>query len=237
MSYAFIGDVHSQSKPLRKALEYCRTRSLRPILLGDLFDTQCKVSDSFGVYTLVRRAQDDLNAVVLQSNHQKLLIRLAEGKKVPLRKCLSATVNDFRLKGLCIQKVSQWLKTFPYAVRLRDRGVEYRLAHAEIPSSVTFPKKPDFWEFFNPSLEEEKLLLWGKSYSLPDSKRFWWKNKETRNWVQVAGHYHRVVNTNDSLVLDGGCGGMTRAWYDERPPKLLLYDTSRKKIVDFLALS
>jgi len=231
MGYAFIGDVHSQSEPLRKALDYCKENELHPILLGDLFDTQCEASDSYGVYSLVKGAQEELRAVVLQSNHHKLLIRLAEGKKTPLRKCLATTVNDFRRSGVCIQEVVSWLRSFPYAVRLRDRGVEYRLAHAEIPSTIDFPETPDFWTFHDPSPEQEKLLLWGRDYTLPESERFWWRRKSNRSWVQVSGHYHRVVHAKKSIVLDAGCGGKTRAWYDERPPKLLLFDTRLETVV------
>jgi hypothetical protein len=238
MSYAFIGDVHSQSEPLSKSLGYCEKHGLRPILLGDLFDTHCQTSDSAGVYHLVRKAEKILDAVILQSNHQKLLINLAEGDKVPIRKCLSRTVMDFVKSDICVKDVAKWLKSLPYAVRVRDNGIEYRMAHAEIPETVKFPHEPDFWTFHDPTPEEERLLLWGKSYSLPDSKRFWWRNnKKKRDWVQVCGHYHKVVNTNRTIVLDAGCGGKSRAWYDDRPPELLLFDTSKRCIVRIPALS
>lgn len=234
MNYAIIGDIHSQSAPLYRALEFCYNRDLTPILLGDLFDSQCSVSDSAGVYAAARAAQRDLGAVILQSNHQFLLQQLAQRKPIPLKKDIARTIQDFNEAGVCIQEVAQWLDSFPYVVVFQDsQGLEYRLCHAELPESITVPSYEEMWRFYNPSPEELRLLLWGKEYSRPDKERFWWLARANRDWVAVAGHYHKVVKRNMSLVLDAGCGGKTRAWYDDRPPELLLYDVESRNMVHF----
>lgn len=233
--FAIIGDVHSQSSPLARALQYCYERNLRPILLGDLFDSQCHISDSAEVYRLVRRVQRDLGAIVLRSNHQHFLEKWARGEEAPLKKDLSRTVYDFHEAGVCIKDVGRWLETFPYFVAFRDsRGLEYRLAHAEIPSTVQPPANYEgVWEFYDPTPEETSLLLWGKPYTLPERKRFWWMQKSNRDWVAVSGHYHRTVFKSRSLVLDAGCGGNTRSWFDRRPPELLLYEVERREVIGF----
>lgn len=233
--FAIIGDVHSQSLPLARALQYCYERNLRPILLGDLFDSQCEVSNSAEVYRLVKRVQKDLGAIVLRSNHQDLLERLARKENVPLKKDIARTVLDFQKAGICLREVGNWLETFPYIVAFRDStGQEYRVAHAEIPDSIRVPDNyEDVWEFHTPTPSEATLLLWGKPYSLPDKERFWWWKSAQRDWIAVAGHYHKTVNKNNSLVLDAGCGGRTRSWFDKRPPELLLYDVERKETVSF----
>lgn len=233
--FAIIGDVHSQALPLARALQYCYERNLRPILLGDLFDSQCEVSNSAEVYRLVKRVQKDLGAITLRSNHQDILERLARKEDVPLKKDVARTVLDFQKAGICLREVGSWLETFPYVVAFRDSsGFEYRLAHAEIPDSIQVPEDyEDVWEFHTPTKEETRLLLWGKPYSLPDRERFWWWKPAKRSWIAVAGHYHKTVNKNNSLVLDAGCGGKTRSWFDKRLPELLLYDVERKETVSF----
>lgn len=237
--FAFIGDVHSQSKPLEAALDYCFHQGLTPILLGDLFDSLCSVSDSAGVYNAVRDAQKSLGAIVLQSNHQFILQRLAERKEVPLKKDLARTFADFAEAGVCIQDVYQWLEKFPYAIAFRDsRGKEYRVCHAEFPKSVEVPENYlGVWEFYDPTPEEIRLLLWGKPYSVPERDRFWWlaRNETPREWVAVAGHYHKTIFKKQSLVLDAGCGGVTRSWFDKRSPELLLFDVEREECVAFPA--
>jgi hypothetical protein len=233
--FAIIGDVHSQSLPLARALQYCYERNLRPILLGDLFDSHCGVSDSVEVYRLVRRAQRDLDAIVLRSNHQFVLERLARKRDVPLKKDIARTVKDFQEAGICIKKVGKWLEKFPYLVAFRDSsGREFRVAHAEIPDTISVPASYNgVWEFHTPTESEAKLLLWGKPYSLPEKERFWWLLPSDRKWVSVAGHYHKVVRKNNALVLDGGCGGVTRSWYDKRSPELLLYEVERRELIGF----
>lgn len=235
MNYAIIGDVHSQPEPLAQALDYCRMSSLTPILLGDLFDSQCSVSDSYAVYKLARKAQDDLGATILRSNHQYLLEQLARKEPIPLKKDLARTVKDFVSNGVCIREVGAWLESFPYVVALRDsQGLEYRIAHAEIPEGICPPSNyTGLWEFHTPTEAEKELLLWGKPYTVSDKERFWWLHPTDRDWIQVAGHYHKFVRKNMSLVLDGGCGGKTRSWFDKRLPLLLLYDVNQQEVVPF----
>jgi DNA integrity scanning protein DisA with diadenylate cyclase activity len=76
MGYAIIGDVHSDAKKLKRALDYAKEHELKVILLGDLFDSRCDYSDSVKVYELVKNS----GAIVLQSNHQEKLIRYLKGK-------------------------------------------------------------------------------------------------------------------------------------------------------------
>jgi len=219
---------------LEKALLYCKEKGLSPLFLGDLFDSQCNISDAPAVYMAVRSSQKELGSIVLRSNHQHLLECLANKKEIPLKKDLARTVEEFRRAGICIQEVASWLETFPYIVAFRDsRGVEYRVAHAEIPASIRVPDYEGTWKYFDPTPEEARKLLWGADYSLPDWKRFWWRRKEPRDWILVAGHYHKVVNDGRSLVLDAGCGGKTRSWFDKRLPQLLLYDVEQREVVPF----
>ena len=237
IKYAFIGDIHSQVKPLEQALAHCRDNNLTPIFLGDLFDSQCDVSDAPTVYRLVRESQEDLGSIILRSNHQHLLEKLARNEQVPLRKDFARTVREFAESDICIREVAQWLETFPYVVVFRDsKNQEYRVAHAEIPSSVTVPEYETMWMYYEPRPEEVRPLLWGADYSLPDKERFWWAQGREHDWVTVAGHYHKVVQSEKFLVLDAGCGGKTRAWYDKRPPELLLYEVESKELKSFSCL-
>ena len=234
--YVIIGDVHSQAFPLKNALDYCYDNNLTPIILGDLFDSQCKISESVSVYNLVRKSQRDLGAIVLRSNHHHLLENLARKENVTLKKDLCRTVREFQEAGVCLTKVGEWLETFPYVFAFRDsHGQEYRVAHAEIPASVEVPNFEQTWMYFHPTEQELQCLLWGADYSLSDRERFWWLGEPEREWVAVAGHYHKVVNDGRSLVLDAGCGGKTRAWYDKRPPALLLYDVEAQSLIEFPA--
>jgi hypothetical protein len=236
LKYAFIGDVHSQSKPLREALRYCKTMGLTPILLGDLFNSSCHISDSVDVLKLVIHAKKNMGGIVLQSNHQrKLELCLKDPKHVP-KKNVKRTIKDFEEANLPLELVLKYMDTFPMALALKDsRGKEYRVAHAEFPLSLEVPKYRDIWLYPKASSsEEEQLLLWGVDYSKSDKERFWWLHNENRDWIRVSGHYHRVINDGKSLVLDAGCGGKTRAWYlKDEPPKLALYDVEARRIVEF----
>jgi hypothetical protein len=235
VKYAFIGDVHSQSKPLTSALDYCENFGLTPILLGDLFNSSCQVSDSAGVLKQVLRAKKDLGGIVLQSNHQRRLedyYKNPQGKHKPNVK---KTAKDFERANIPAKLVLDYMATFPMAVAFKDStGQEYRVAHAEFPMSLKVPQNyTGIWEYRDATPEEEQLLLWGASYDLPDKERFWWLHYENRDWIRVSGHYHRVVNNGRSLVLDAGCGGKTRTWYSNRPPALILYDVESKKLLEF----
>lgn len=227
--------MHSQPEPLAEALEFCRIRSLTPILLGDLFDSQCSRSDSYAVYRLARKAQDSLGAIILRSNHQALLEMLARREAIPLKKDLARTVKDFVENGVCIREVGSWLETFPYLVCLKDKlGQEYRVAHAEIPDSIQPPSDYNtLWMLHKPNQKERELLLWGKPYTVPDRERFWWLHPSSREWIGVAGHYHKVFQGNMSLILDGGCGGKSRSWKDRRLPVLMLYEVNSQTLVPF----
>jgi hypothetical protein len=108
------------------------------------------------------------------------------------------------------------------------------VAHAEIPETIYPPATYEgIWKFYDPEDWERDLLLWGQPYTAPDKERFWWLHPTDRNWVQVAGHYHKFVKKNMSLVLDGGCGGKTRSWFDKRLPLLLLYNVDQQEVVPF----
>ena len=238
-NFAFIGDLHSQRKPLLKALDYCRGAYCTPIFLGDLFDSRMETSDSVGVYKAVRQAVEE-GAIVLRSNHQNKLERYARGNNVVFKEGFERTVQDFSDAGIPIEEVSAWLETFPYGVALRDsRGTEYRCAHAMFPKWVLVP--PSYTGVYRVNEVTRKAkdyMLFGPRrpgavYPQDETRVFWWEEECDRTWVRVAGHYHHVHTSERSLVLDGQMGGSTQKSFDPAHARLCVWNLEEQTLVQF----
>ena len=235
--YALIGDLHSQLEPLLQALNYCLTRGLTPVILGDVFDSRCPHSDSYGVYTALRSAQETFpGMVILRSNHQDKLERYIKGTlKAPLPE-LVRTLGDFESAGVSLDSLLKWLESMPYGFCFRDHaGKEYRCAHAFFPSWVEVPEYENSVEIHELTRKASQLAMYGPSYYGDNKGRvFWWKTHSKRDWVRVAGHYHVVFEGENSLVLDGGCGGTSRSWFCDNPPELCLYEVDERSLRRFI---
>ena len=222
INFALIADVHSQAQKLSDALNHCQNNNLTPLFLGDLFDSKCKDSDSMGVYNLVQNAQQNMNAIIIQSNHQNKLIRYLRGNNVVQNFGLDKTIVE--LQSLDQNKLCSWLESFPYGVAFRDvRGTEYRISHAYLSSKIQVPEYQDYHLICDVTKKEMNQMLYG-IFSGKDRIR-WWENQSHNNWVRVCGHYHHVHIDNHSIVLDGCCG--------EDGGKLLVYDVNQKQLHEF----
>jgi len=230
MSYAIIGDVHSDSVKLKKALNYANEHNLKVIMLGDIFDSRCEFSDSIGVYNLLK----DSDAIVLQSNHQDKLIRHLKGNNVVLNNGIDTTINEFQSAGIANQELLSWLTSFSYGVVFRDKNnVEYRCAHAYFSSKVDVPEYEGVWHVTHEMINRKlrNLMIYGptnRGESNSDNKRvYWWENPRHHDYVLVSGHYHTVYIDSNSVVIDGGCGG------PEEDNFLCLYDVDNKLLKKF----
>lgn len=206
-NYALIGDVHSNYRRLSQTLSYCRNHQLTPIFLGDLFDSRCEESESVKVYDLIQEAENDLNAIVLQSNHQNKLIRYLKGNKVVLNHGLEKTVEEFENSSVDLNALLEWLETRPYGFVFRDRhGEEYRCAHAYFSSRIEIPEYENCHEVHASSLNNKikNIMIYGPVNS--DGRISWWDSPRRHNYRMVAGHYHVVVDHEHCLILDGECG-------------------------------
>lgn len=239
-NYAIIGDVHSQLRPLEKAVDYCYKRGLTPILLGDLFDSRVEESDSAGVYHMVKSIEREMGAIVLRSNHQSKLERYAKGNKVYPSEDFQKTLKDFEDEGIPIQQVAEWLETFPFGVVFRDsRGKEYRCAHAMFPRWIIVPTYEGLHKVEQVTPKSKDVMIYGpkvKGARWPEQEDrvFWWERETDRDWVRVAGHYHVVHISDKNLVLDGGMGGSTRIPDDmDNPDSLCLWDVEAEELTQF----
>lgn len=239
INYAFIGDIHSQRGPLKKALSYCIESNCIPIFLGDLFDSRVETSHSVAVYNIVRQAVEN-GAIVLRSNHQNKLERYARGNQVALKGGFARTVQDFKEAGIPIEEVSEWLETFPYGIALKDsRGTEYRCAHAMFPKWVLVPPSYEGVYRVNEVTRKTKdYMLFGprrQGAVWPDDETrvFWWEEESDRDWVRVAGHYHHVHVGDKSLVLDGEMGGSTQKSFDPSQARLCVWNVEQQTLVKF----
>lgn len=227
-NYALIGDVHSHYGRLSHALLYCRDNELTPILLGDIFDSRCFVSESVKVYYLVREAEEALGAIVLQSNHQNKLIRYLKGNKVVLNHGLERTVKEFEDSSVDPEVLLRWLDTRPYGIVFKDKfGEEYRCAHAYFSSRIEVPEYDDCFlvehDILNTKLKS--VMIYGPVNS--EGRIAWWDSPRRHEYRMVAGHYHVVVDREHCLILDGECG-------DEGENTFLgLYDVNKKILKKF----
>lgn len=227
MAYAIIGDVHSDARKLKLALNYTKEHNLTPILLGDLFDSRCDYSDSIGVYDLVKNS----GAIVLQSNHQDKLIRHLRGNNVLLNNGLDITVKEFSEAGISDGELLDWLISMPYGIVFRSKhNVEYRCCHAYFSSKITIPEYNCHHFITNDDINRKikALMIYGPTdYKSKNKRVLWWESPRHHDYVMVAGHYHHIHIDNHSIVLDGGCGG------PEEDNCLCLYDVDNKLLKKF----
>lgn len=230
MNYVLIGDIHSQAKNLESALSFIRKNieNARVIFLGDLFDTKNSYSESHYVYELVREAEKNLNAIVLQSNHQDKLIRHLKGSNIELNNGLDKTISDLSNHSVSFDDLFEWLIRQPFGVVFRDKlNCEYRCAHAYFNKEVTVFDYEEIYKVYALNREYKHQFLYG----LQDEKRnrinWWERTNSQQSFIRVAGHYKTVyVNfRNKSLVLDSCCG--------DADGVLSIYDVNSRKIYQF----
>ena len=231
MTYAIIGDVHSQGSLLAKALAHCKERELTPILLGDLFDSRCEIDETLYTLNLVKIAQREQGAVVLNSNHQDRMIDLLNGELELADYCSETwrSYDEFMKGEVDFASLKSWLQGLPDGFVFWDKdGVEYCRAHAFFPSQLRRREqrvKLEPYSVFAPDEETRDLMVWGPTKK--DGRRFrWWNHTpDNQKFVRVAGHYHTVRSYPKSLVLDANAG------FEEG--ELLLFDVDSKKMVYF----
>lgn len=228
VNFALIGDVHSIYERLYNAIEYCKNNSLTPILLGDLFDSRCSISESVKVYELVRNSENDLNAIVLHSNHQDKYLRYLKGNKVILNHGLELTVKEFENSNIQKQEIIDWLDSRPYGVVFKDKnGSEYRCAHAYFSSKIEVPEYQDYYLVDSKCLNRKikNVMIYGPTNE--NGRVEWWNSPRRHDYIMVSGHYHKVVIEDHCLIIDGECG-------DEKPESFLpLYDVNKKLLKKF----
>lgn len=211
MNYVLIGDVHSQAKNLENALSFIRKniQDSKVIFLGDLFDSKNSYSDSYNVYELVRESEQDLNAIVLQSNHQDKLIRYLRGNNIELNNGLDKTVSDLTNHSTSFDDLLSWLIRQSFGVVFRDQnGFEFRCAHAFFSDDVNVFEYDEMYKILALKRIQKHQFLYG----LQDDKRnrinWWEKDNSQQSFIRVAGHYKTIYSNleNNSLVLDSCCG-------------------------------
>lgn len=229
MNYVLIGDVHSQAKNLEKALNYIHKniQNSKVIFLGDLFDSKNSYSDSLGVYHLVKEFEKELNAIVLQSNHQDKLIRYLRGNEIQTYNGLSRTISELT-EEIESESLYGWLIRQPFGIVFRDSDkLEYRCAHAYFSNDVKIQEYEDFYLIKALKRQQKQQFLYG----LQDSKRTrieWWnQNDSEQSFIRVSGHYRNLIlNFNSkSIVLDSCCG--------DSDGKLSIYDVNEKQLHQF----
>jgi len=227
MGYLLIGDIHSQGVPLAKALKCAKQNGLVPLFLGDLFDSRCDRSDTLYVYNLIRCAEKELGAIVLNSNHQ---IRLRQGLcGGPLSPSVASetlrSLEEFEESGVDLEELKEWLSNKPdgFSFRSADNTL-YCCSHAYFPAKWV-DQKAKGPQFFSANSEtEEDFVCWGPLNSKGQRVR-WWEDDSQRSWTRCAGHYHTVHIGQSNIVLDGNSG------YPDG--KLPVYHVDDKSLVYF----
>lgn len=216
--YLFIGDVHSQNDSLVRALDYARSESLVPVLLGDVFDSRCDIDQTLEVFQTIWEYPKNLPFLMVNSNHQWKLLGYYLGKRKVSPDIAKTAIKLLPYKSMIIP----WFSSLPYGIGVTSEthGDVYRIAHAYFPSKYgakTLVTRGDT------NAKARGLFLYGPRKE-GNTRKEWWKDQESleRPWIRVAGHYHNLFIGKNSLVLDGGCGD----------PKgtLVSYDTRNKTL-------
>jgi hypothetical protein len=230
MNYVLIGDIHSQAKNLEGALSFIRKniQDAKVIFLGDIFDSKNNYSNSYSVYNLVRDAEQNLNAIILQSNHQDKLIRHIRGNNIELNNGLDKTVEDFIQHNVSYDELYNWLIRQPFGYVFRDhQGIEFRCAHAYFNSKINIQNYEVEYYVRAISRQYKHDFLYG----IQDSKRNrinWWESDNSQNsFIRVSGHYKTIYTNldNKSLILDSCCGDVDG--------KLSIYHVNARKLYQF----
>ena len=226
--YAIIGDIHSQGKLLSEALAYCKERNLTPLMLGDLFDSRCDVSETIYVYNLARAAQKEQNAIILNSNHGERLVQALCGEIEEASYCEETfrSLREFQEAGIDEEELAIWLSMMPEGFVFFDsKGHEYCCAHAFFPTK--YRKRGETQNYFVRSATDEdtQLFTWGPMNRHYRRIQWWNKDTERDGFTRVAGHYHLIHQSPGSLVLDANAGFDFGA--------AVLYDVEEGKMVYF----
>jgi hypothetical protein len=230
MNFAIIGDVHSDSRKLKRALTYCDENKLIPLLLGDVFDSRITFSDSVGVYNLIKDYQSTNDLICLQSNHLDKLQRHLSGNKVVINNGLEKTVEDFKNSSVSSEELLSFILKLPYGIAFKDaKNIEYRCAHAYFPSSLEIPDYETYYLVKAVNKRDKNKFLYGPTRKEDNLRIEWWNQSQDKSWIRVAGHYHRVIDDKKtkSLLLDGSCGSCDLNGF------LPLYDVNQRKILKF----
>ena len=230
MNYVLIGDIHSQANQLNEALHYIREniQNARIIFLGDIFDSKHDYSDSYSVYNLVREAEEEFNAITIQSNHQDKLIRYLRGNKVELNNGLDKTVEELIQHDVSSDEMYNWLIRQSFGVVFRDKfGLEFRCAHAYFSSEAKLMNYGDYYLVRTLSRQQKHEFLYGLQDSKKSRVNWWEEDNSHNNFVRVAGHYKTIYLNleNKSLILDSRCG--------DSDGVLSIYDVNSRKLHQF----
>ena len=230
MNYVLIGDIHSQADKLYDALSFIKNniKDSRIVFLGDIFDTKNNYSDSFSVYTLVRQAEQELNAITIQSNHQDKLIRYIRGNKVELNNGLDKTIEEFNQNNVQLMELYDWLIRQSFGIVFRDEfGIEFRCAHAYFSSEVQIQEYNEQYFVKAITRHHKHEFLYGLQDSKKNRVNWWELNNSENSFVRVSGHYKTLYTNleNKSLVLDSCCGDIKG--------KLSIYDVNSRAIHQF----
>ena len=219
MTFCLIGDVHSQAFRLEKAVDFALSKNLQIVLLGDIFDSKIEYSDSTGVLNLVDKLVNS-GHICLNSNHQDKLLRHLKFNRVTINNGLDRTIADFERDNVDKQKLFNLLVSFPYGVILKNsHGQEFQAAHAYFPNSVNVEGKSAIYRS-DLNRKFRDVFIYGKTDRDQNRIKWWESENPEQKFVRVAGHYHVVIETGTSLVLDSGCGSS-----EEAPLSLYIADT------------
>lgn len=211
MNYVLIGDIHSQADKLEDALAFIRAniQNARVVFLGDIFDSKNSYSDSYSVYNLVRQAEQELNAITIQSNHQDKLIRYFKGNKVELNNGMDKTISDFTQYDVSLTDVYEWLIRQSFGIVFRDEfGIEFRCAHAYFSPEVQIKEYTEQYLVKAITRHHKHEFLYGLQDSKKNRVNWWELNNSENSFIRAAGHYKTIYTNleNKSLVLDSCCG-------------------------------
>jgi hypothetical protein len=211
MNHVLIGDIHSQADKLKSALTFIQNNIQDPriVFLGDLFDSKNDYSDSYTVYKLVKEAEQNLNAITIQSNHQDKFIRFLRGNKVTINNGLNKTISDFILHNVSHEEMYAWLSRQAYGIVFRDaHGIEFRCAHAYFSSDIQVQEYETQYLVKAVSNRHKHEFLYGLQSSKESRVNWWESDNSANNFIRVAGHYQTLYTNlnNKSLVLDSCCG-------------------------------
>ena len=232
MTYAIIGDVHSQGKLLSAALAHCKEHGLTPILLGDLFDSRCEVDETLYTWHLANHARAEMGAIILSSNHQERLADAISGKLEPADYCAETfrSLEEFMAAGSDLYRLKTWLESLPDGFVFKDKdGLEYCCAHAYFPANLRRPDETKPYTVQATDSEMRQKMVWGP-YKKDGRRYHWWNHiPDNQSFVRVAGHYHIIRELPKALILDANAG------YDDG--SVPLYEVDDKNLVYFAEVS